>query len=199
MLHLRCRCTGHGRFSLWKKYPYLLHSFNICSLFHSKEYREKYQDTLSKDLPRIPFSSHFKEFEKAGRELAAFHIGYETAPKSDEVIQVGEPVGEISKMRLDKDRGILIVNRYLSFENIPREAFEYVVNGKSPLAWAVDQYSVKTDKDSGIVSNPNNSPISDIDYICDLIPRLVTVSIEIQKRVSTLPRIDKIGFHGFWD
>ena len=38
-------------------------------------------------------------------------------------------------MRLDKDRGILTVNRYLSFENIPREAFEHVVNGRSPLEW----------------------------------------------------------------
>ena len=62
-----------------------------------------------------------------------------------------------------------------------------------------NQYRVKTDKDSGIVSNPYDSTISDIDYVSDLIPRLVTVSIEIQKRVSTLPRIDKIGFHGFWD
>lgn len=166
--------------------------YYIYGILHSKEYREKYQDNLSKDLPRIPFSSHFKEFETAGRELAAFHVGYEEAPKCENVLQVGEPLGEISQMRLDKDRGILTVNRHLSFKNIPKEAFEYVVNGRSPLEWVVDQYKVKTDKDSGIVSNPNDSTISDIDYVADLIPRLVTVSLKTQEIVNSLPSIERI-------
>ena len=56
----------------------------------------------------------------------------------------------------------------------------------------VDRYRVKTDKDSGIVSNPNDSPISDIYYVADLIPRLVTVSGKTQKIVNSLPSIDRI-------
>ena len=167
--------------------------YYIYGILHSKEYRKKYQDTLGKDLPRIPFSSHFKEFEKAGRELAAFHIGYGEAPKYEGIEQEGEPEGEISKMRLNKDRGVITVNRHLSFRNIPKEAFEYVVNGRSPLAWVVDQYRVKTDKDSGIVSNPNDSPISDIYYVADLIPRLVTVSVKTQEIVNSLPSIERIA------
>ena len=177
--------------------------YYIYGLLHSKEYREKYQDTLGKDLPRIPFSSHFKEFETAGRELAAFHVGYEEAPKCEDVLQVGEPKGEISKMRLDKDRGVLTVNRSLSFKNIPKEAFNYVVNGKgktpfSPLAWIVNQYQITVDKGkkkepgSQIVSNPNDSPISDIYYVADLIPRLVTVSVKTQEIVNSLPSIERI-------
>ena len=51
---------------------------------------------------------------------------------------------------------------------------------------------MKTDKDSGIVSNPNDSPISDIYYVADLIPRLVTVSGKTQKIVNSLPSIDRI-------
>ncbi|MBP5786097.1 MAG: hypothetical protein J6V96_03305 [Aeriscardovia sp.] len=80
----------------------------------------------------------------------------------------------------------------MPFKNIPQEAFEYVVNGRSPLEWMVDRYRVKTDKDSGIVSNPNDSPISDIYYVADLIPRLVTVSGKTQKIVNSLPSIDRI-------
>ena len=82
--------------------------YYVYGLLHSKEYREKYHDTLSKDLPCIPFSSHFSEFEKAGRERAAFHVGYEEAPKYEWIEQEGEPEGEISPMRLDKDRGVLL-------------------------------------------------------------------------------------------
>ncbi len=166
--------------------------YYVYGILHSKEYREKYQDNLSKDLPRIPFSSHFKEFETGGRELAAFHVGYEEAPKYEGIVPEEEPEGEISKMKLDEDKGILTVNRYLSFRNIPKEAFEYVVNGRSPLEWVVDQYKVKTDKDSQIVSNPNNSPISDIYYVADLIPRLVTVSVKTQEIVDSLPSINRL-------
>ncbi|MBQ1347820.1 MAG: N-6 DNA methylase, partial [Aeriscardovia sp.] len=166
--------------------------YYIYGILHSKEYRENYQDNLGKDLSRIPFSSHFKEFEKAGRELATFHVRYEKAPKYEGIEQEGEPEGEIGKMRLDKDRGVLTVNKSLSFKNIPKEAFEYVVNGRSPLAWVVDQYKVKTDKDWGIISDPNDSPISDIDYVADLIPRLVTVSLKTQEIVNSLPSIDRI-------
>ena len=93
---------------------------------------------------------------------------------------------------LTKIKGTLIVNRHLSFENIPRVAFNYVVNGRSPLEWVVDQYKVKTDTDSGIVSDPLDSPISDIDYVADLIPRLVTVSIRTQEIVGSLPSIDRL-------
>ena len=118
-------------------------------------------------------------------------MGYETAPKYEELVQIGESEGEISKMRLNKDRGILTVNN-LSFKNIPKEAFKYVVNGKSPLEWVVDQYKVKTDKDSGIVSDPNDSSISDVDYVADLIPRLVTVSVRTQEIVGSLPSIDRL-------
>ena len=51
---------------------------------------------------------------------------------------------------------------------------------------------MKTDKDSGIVSNPNDSPISDIYYVADLIPRLVTVSVRTQEIVDSLPSIDRL-------
>lgn len=79
-------------------------------------------------------------------------------------------------------------------QEYPQGAFEYVVNGRSPLAWAVDQYKVKTDKDSQIVSNPNNRSISDIYYVADLIPRLVTVSVKTQEIVNSLPTsIDRIA------
>ena len=57
----------------------------------------------------------------------------------------------------------------------------------------VDQYKVKTDTDSGIVSDPLGSPISDIDYVAYLTPRLVTVSIRTQEIVGSLPSIDRLA------
>lgn len=55
--------------------------YYIYGLLHSPEYRERYKDNLSKELPRIPAVKKFKDFmafSKAGRDLAHWHLNYET-------------------------------------------------------------------------------------------------------------------------
>lgn len=55
--------------------------YYIYGLLHSTEYREKFADSLSKQLPRIPRVKSFDDFmafSKAGRELAEIHLNYET-------------------------------------------------------------------------------------------------------------------------
>jgi len=50
-------------------------------LLHSEDYKTKYADNLTKELPRIPCvkqTTDFWAFSKAGRDLAELHINYET-------------------------------------------------------------------------------------------------------------------------
>ena len=57
--------------------------YYIYGLLHSEEYRERYADNLSKQLPRIPRMKNyadFSAFSRAGRDLAALHLNYETVP-----------------------------------------------------------------------------------------------------------------------
>lgn len=51
---------------------------------------------------------------------------------------------------------------------------------------------MKTDKKSLITNDPNDycRAVNDPRYIVDLIKRLVTVSLETQKLVGTLPRFE---------
>ena len=47
--------------------------YYVYGLLHSPDYRERYADNLSKELPRIPCvktTSAFFAFSQAGRELA---------------------------------------------------------------------------------------------------------------------------------
>ena len=37
----------------------------------------------------------------------------------------------------------------------PNAAHAYVVNGRTPLEWAVDRLHIRRDKESGIVNDPN--------------------------------------------
>ena len=60
----------------------------IYGLLHTPDYREKYRADLSKDLPRIPFAPDFAAFCRAGEQLAALHLGYETCPEYELSVQV---------------------------------------------------------------------------------------------------------------
>jgi hypothetical protein len=78
---------------------------------------------------------------------------------------------------------------------IPPEAYEYVVNGKSPIEWVMERYQVTKDKDSQLLNDPNAwcSEIEDPLYIINLVKRVVTVSLETVAIVKALPPIDELG------
>jgi len=75
-------------------------------------------------------------------------------------------------------------NDTLTLRGIPAEAFRYRLGTRSALEWVIDQYRVKTDKRSGIVSDPN--AWGDERYIVDLVGRVITVSVETVKIVDGL-------------
>ncbi len=55
--------------------------YYVYGLLHSPDYRARYADNLSKELPRIPCvksAADFWAFSRAGRRLADLHINYET-------------------------------------------------------------------------------------------------------------------------
>ena len=56
----------------------------------------------------------------------------------------------------------------------------------------MERYQVTTNKDSGIVNDPNKwlAECGNERYIVDLILKVVTVSMETQKIVSGLPRLE---------
>lgn len=58
--------------------------YYVYGLLHSPDYRERYADNLSKELPRIPCvntAAVFWVFSKAGRKLADLHLNFETVEK----------------------------------------------------------------------------------------------------------------------
>lgn len=194
--------------------------YYIYGLLHSEEYREKYADNLSKQLPRIPCvksAVDFWAFSKAGRELAELHLNYETVPMYQNALfkgglkllndQISGGVGEdfyVEKMKFGKkideetgkkvdDKTTVIYNSHFTLTNIPEEAYDYVVNGKPALEWVMERQSVKTDKASGIVNDANDWAIETMNnprYPMELFLRVVTVSLETMRIVRTLPKLD---------
>lgn len=178
--------------------------YYIYALLHHPEYREKYAADLMKMLPRIPLVKGFWEYSRSGRALAELHLGYESVEPYplDEVTSSPAPESleerfefyRVQKLQFGpkKDKTRIKYNGHLTLKGIPEEANEYQVNGRSALEWVIDRYQVKTDKKSLITNDPNDycRAVNNPRYIVDLIKRLVTVSLETQKLVGTLPRFE---------
>ncbi|MBS9395333.1 MAG: DEAD/DEAH box helicase [Dolichospermum sp. LBC05a] len=175
--------------------------YYIYGVLHSPEYKQRFASDLKKMLPRIPFTADFWTFSQAGRELAYYHINYETIEPyeleefkkelylDDEDYQVEKMVFGKNKNGIDKT--IIIYNSKLTLSQIPLEAYEYIVNGKSALEWIMERYKVTKDKDSGIINDPNHWS-ENPRYIVDLVKRIVRVSLETVRIVNSLPALNEI-------
>ena len=181
--------------------------YYVYGVLHSPEYRTRFASDLKKMLPRLPFTretADFWRFSQAGRDLAQWHLNYETVepwpvqehtgalalhPATDFLVQ------KMTFGRKDRqvDKTTIHYNARTTLTGIPLEAYDYVVNGKPALEWIMERYEVKVDPDSGIRNDPNdwarehNQPR----YILDLLKRLVRVSLETMKIVNALPALNE--------
>ena len=171
--------------------------YYVYGFLHSPEYRSRFSSDLKKMLPRIPLvdtAQEFWAFSKAGRKLADLHIHYETVKPTEGVTVKGAESGffKVEKMRFPKkdQKDTLLFNSQITIENIPPSVYEYVVNGKSALEWAMERYAVTTHKDSGIRNDPNDwaTEVSNPRYILDLVLSVITVSLETVGIVKGLPK-----------
>lgn len=180
-------------------------------LLHSPDYRSRYADNLSKELPRLPIVNgidSFRAFVEAGRKLGDLHVGYESVePYPVSIVQGDLRLANIDNpeafyrveqmkfagKRPKLDKTTVIYNANITMTGIPLDAYEYVVNGKPALEWVMERQSVKTDKASGIVNDANRyaiETVGDPAYPLLLFQRVITVSLETMKIVRSLPALD---------
>ena len=173
--------------------------YYVYGILHSPEYKRRFESDLKKMLPRIPFAQDFWLFSKAGRDLAYWHLNYETIEPypleetPNRLILDPKEDYRVEKMIFgsrNKDKTTIIYNSIVTLSGIPLEAYDYVVNGKPALEWIIERYQFTKDKDSGITNNPNDWS-DDPRYILDLVKRIVRVSLETMKIVNSLPALNE--------
>ncbi len=189
--------------------------YYVYGFLHNPDYRTEFAADLKKMLPRIPLvgdSTVFWRYVQAGRDLADLHLNYEEGGRLSEVVvmynpltvtdalkQIGAQEMEFLNYRVEKmrfpsknDRSKIIYNSQITVENIPAEAYDYVVNGKSAIEWIMERYAVTTHKESGITNDPNdwarehNKPR----YILDLLLSVIALSVRTAEIVKALPKVE---------
>ena len=173
----------------------------VYGLLNSKEYQEKYANDLKKDLARIPIVQNKERYVEVGKALMDLHLNYEEVPVYDgvEITPLVNPSYKVAKMRFAKKRdedgksvndlSTIIFNSDITITNIPKKAYEYVVNGRSAIEWIIDQYQVKNDKKSGITDDPNDFS-EDEKYIFNLLLRIINVSVQTVDLINSLPKLE---------
>jgi predicted helicase len=187
-------CCGEG-VSKWDIFHY------VYALLHHPTYRERYAENLKRELPRLPLppgGAVFGKLVEIGRSLADLHLHYEQAAEYPLRWVENREVPwswRIERMKLSRDRESVVVNESLTLAGIPEACFDYRLGNRSALEWVIDQYRVKTDKRSGITSDPNRA--NDPEYIVHLVERVVTVSVETVRLVGELAAVELgVGAHG---
>lgn len=169
--------------------------YYIYAIFHHKGYLEKYKNSLAKEAPRIALSEDFKELSMLGKELAELHLNYEngemhTSVKHNLLENAGmEGYYDVVQMKKDKKGDRIIYNHHITITQIPKKAFDYVVNGKSAIDWVIERYSITKDKDSLIENNPNH--YAGGQYVFELLCRVITLSV---KSVDLIEKISEKRF-----
>lgn len=177
--------------------------YYVYALFHNIEYIERYYDNLSKEIPRIPRVRQiddFMAFSSAGKKLADLHLNYETADLypikinfSDK--EITDDTYRVLKMKAanKNDKSILNYNEKIILSDIPLEAYEYQVGGRSALDWVIDRQTRSEHKSSQIVNDANDWAIETMGnpkYSLELFQRVITVSLQTIKIVKALPKLD---------
>ncbi len=183
----------------------------VYGILHSEDYRDRFADNLSKQLPRIPAvkrAEDFWAFVEAGKRLGNLHCGYDDADPFPVNIAQGDlrlahipdPVSfyRVEKMKFggkrpNLDKTTVIYNANITATGIPLEAYDYVVNGKPAIEWVIERQGVSVDKATGIVWDANayaNETMDDPSYPLKLLQRVITVSLETVKIVQGLPKLE---------
>jgi len=176
-------------------------------------------------IPIIDDIDAFLDFSFAGKALAELHLNYENVKPYEGVRVIdgakSEPTGidalynsaaeamatytsnsdyqhyAVNKMRFPQKgrKDTLIYNDYIRIENIPAEAYEYIVNGKSAIEWLMERYAVTVDKASMIKNDPNDWSREHHKprYILDLVLSVINVSVQT---VALVKRLPKLHFEG---
>jgi len=105
----------------------------VYSYLYSPSYREKFEEFLRSDFPRVPYPSNKKQFwelVKLGEDLRKLHLL--ESPKLSERITTYPESGDNKVDKLEYKNGNVYINKVQYFGDVPKEAWQFYIGGYQP-------------------------------------------------------------------
>ena len=133
------------------------------------------------------------------------HINFENIEKYPisfkeghlELLPINNPMEffRVEKMKFSNknDKSEVFFNRNLTMVNIPQEAYQYKLNGKSALELIMERQVVSTDSKTGICNDANdfaNEIMGNPRYPLELFQKIITLSLKTQEIIKDLPDLE---------
>jgi len=148
----------------------------VYAILYSNKYREKYQEFLKIDFPRVPFTKDyklFKEFGKLGKELIDLHLLKSKKLNKTTTKFCGTGLNEVKKREYIKKEKKLFINDKQYFAGIEPEIWEYYIGGYPVLdKWIKDRAG-------------KNLTRKEVEHYLKMITSLQN-TIELQKKIDKL-------------
>lgn len=168
----------------------------IYAVLNNPAYREKYADNLKKEYPRIPFYDDFYQWAAWGKALVNLHISYEQVKPYKVGLVTRASEKEEPLLKLNKQEGMITLDAGHVLSSIPLKAFDYKLGNRSPIEWVLigckpQKYNPDKEEHHKILAaefNHYDWPVIRAKLL-DLIPRLVTVSLETQDIIDTMRKV----------
>jgi len=96
-----------------------------------------------------------------------------------------------TKLRADKEQGIIEIDSHTTLTGVPALAWEYKLGNRSALEWILDQYKEKTPQDATIRERFDTYKFEDYkEPVIDLLKRVTNVSVKTMEIVNQMPKAE---------
>ena len=162
--------------------------YYIYAVLNYPAFRKKYLINLKREFPRIPFYNDFKKWSNWGKALMDLHLNYEIVqPYSLKEVIVNETEDAKTKLKTDKEAGVIYIDENLILTGIPKDAWNYKLGNRSALEWILDQYKARKPKDTTIAEKFDTYKFADYkQQVIDLLRKVCTVSVETMKIIDLM-------------
>ena len=156
--------------------------YYIYAVLYSPVYRQRYDEFLKIDFPRIPLPSSnelFKQLSNLGKELVDLHLLKASALDESEIAFRKSGSNIVDKVRYDKRNRKVFINKEQWFEGVLREIWGYRIG-----AYQVMEKYLK-------VRKKRKLSVDEITHYMKM-AKAIRLTIELQRKIDDLYRKNKI-------
>jgi len=174
----------------------------VYAVLHCPKYRQKYEQNLKRDFPRIPLYEDFWKWANFGKNLMDLHLNYENIEKYPLVVcedtnngkRTNSSLRTVSsetlpkpKLKANKELGEIFIDEVTTLTGVPAVAWDYKLGNRSALEWILDQYKESKPSDATILEKFNNYKFADYkEEVIELLQKVCTVSVRTMEIIGEM-------------